>query len=86
MEKLSYASVAASQPVKQVPKQTVLHSIIVTSTDETETREVIDHIRKAVNAKEVWITVNRIRKAKDRKVVLGCKTEQARERLKDWQM
>ncbi|KAJ8705882.1 hypothetical protein PYW08_012928 [Mythimna loreyi] len=86
MENISYASVAASLPAKQVvaAQQTALHSIVVTSTIETDTgEEIIDHIRKAAKAKEGWITVDRIHKAKDRKVVLGCKTEQAREKLKE---
>lgn len=38
----------------------------------------MDRIRKVVNAKESGIAVERIRKAKDRKVKVGCKTNEER--------
>lgn len=63
----------------QRPEQTALHSIVVTTSDENETGEdVLDRIRKVVNAKESGIAVERIRKAKDRKVKVGCKTNEER--------
>lgn len=43
----------------------------------------MDRIRKVVNAKESGIAVERIRKAKDRKVIVGCKTNEERQRVKD---
>lgn len=83
-ERQTYASVAAAFTRRQSPEQTALHSVVVTSKDETETgEEVLERIRKAVNAKEGGVTVDRVRKAKDRKVIVGCKTEEEREKIKE---
>ena len=80
----SYASVVAAPPNRLMPERTALHSIIVAAKDNTETGEVVmDRIRKAVNAKDGWITVERVRKAKNQKVIMGCKTREERERIKE---
>lgn len=80
----TYASVAAVLPRKQFPEQAALHSVVVTAVDEKETgEEVLNRIRKAVNAKESGISVEKIRKAKDRKVIVGCKTEEERQKIKE---
>ncbi|XP_063378586.1 uncharacterized protein LOC134665540 [Cydia fagiglandana] len=85
----TYASVAAASP-NSAPgagptlRRGTLHSVVVTSKDETETGdEVLDKIRKAVDAKDGWITVERVKKAKDRKVVMGLATREEREKIKD---
>lgn len=87
IEKRSYATVLTSNitpPTKRNIQHTALHSVIVTSKDETETSEqVLDRIRKAVNAKDGEITVDRIRKAKDRKIIVGCRTDAEREKIKE---
>lgn len=81
-EKMTYARVAAVQPVRS--EQTALHSVVVTAVDENETgEEVLDRIRKVVNARESGIAVEKIRKAKDRKVIVGCKTHEERQRVKE---
>lgn len=78
----SYASVAAVLPRRT--EQTALHSVVVTAIDENETGEqVLDRIRKVVNAKESGIAVERIRKAKDRKIIVGCRTNEERQRVKE---
>lgn len=83
-ERLTYASVAAATTRKQPLEQTALHSVVVTAKDETETgEEVLDRIRKVVNAKAGGIAVEKIRKAKDRKVIVGCRTEEEREKIKE---
>lgn len=51
-----------------------LHSVVVTSKDETET---------AVDAKEGWITVQKVRKAKDRKIIVEFKTNEEQSQIKD---
>lgn len=80
----TYANVAAAIPRRQLPEQTALHSVVVTAKDETETGdEVLNRIRKAVNAKEGGVQVERIRKAKDRKVIVGCRTEEERRKIKE---
>lgn len=94
LERITYASVAATAKTRQIPEQIALHSVVVTSRDETETGEaVIQKIRMAVNAKEAGIKIDKVRKAKDRKVIVSCrdeneidtvkrKLEEARETLK----
>ncbi|KAL0882734.1 hypothetical protein ABMA27_001157 [Loxostege sticticalis] len=37
-------------------------------------------VREAVNAKDGWVTVERVRKVKDKKVILGCRTMEERDR------
>lgn len=84
-EKATYASVAAaSTSGKTDPEQAALHSVVVSSTKEEETgEEVLEKVRRAVDAKEGWIQIERVRKAKDRKVIMGCKTEQERRKIKE---
>ncbi|CAH0732087.1 unnamed protein product, partial [Brenthis ino] len=68
LEGTTYASVAAGWTAKNPPQTTTLHSVIVTSTNETDTGdEVIQKFKDAVKDEEGWITVDKIRKAKDRK-------------------
>ena len=45
--------------------------------------EVLDRVRKAVDAKEGWIKVERVRKAKDAKIILGCPTLEDRDRARE---
>lgn len=80
MEKSTYASVAANQNSRpSSEKRNTLHSVVVTSTDEMETgEEVLNRVRTAVDAKEGWITVERVRKAKDRKVIMGFRTKRSK--------
>lgn len=67
----TYASVVAIK----LPCRSTLHSVVVTSKDETETgEEVLNKVRQTVDAKEGWIRVEKIRKAKDRKVIMGFGT------------
>lgn len=64
----SYAKVAA----KGLPSLSTLHSVVVTSKDETETgEEVLNKVRETIDAKEGWVQVEKVRKATDRKVIMG---------------
>ncbi|XP_028156634.1 uncharacterized protein LOC114350160 isoform X2 [Ostrinia furnacalis] len=45
--------------------------------------EVLRRVRDAVNAKEGWVKVDKIRKAKNQKVIMGCATEDERRKVKD---
>lgn len=82
-ERQTYANVAASS-WRRPSEQTALHSVVITAKDETETsEEVLQRIRDVVNAKEGGIAVEKIRKAKDRKVILGCRTEEERQIIKE---
>lgn len=83
-DKVTYASVAAGHTRRQAPEQSALHSVVITSKDETESgEEVLERVRRAVNAKEEGIRVDKVRKAKDRKIIIGCKTEEERNKIKE---
>lgn len=80
----TYASVVARRAGPAAPERSALHSVVVTSKDETESGEVVlDKIRKVVNAKEGGIKVDKIRKAKDRKVIVSCESEEERRKVKE---
>lgn len=85
IEKTTYASVVAAGRVDPAPKtQTVLHSVVVSSTREEETgEEVLERVRKTVDAKEGWIQVEKVRKGKDRKIIMGCRTQEERQKIKE---
>lgn len=54
-------------------KKDTMHSIIISSDkDSDSSEEIITKIRKAADAKKTGIQVDRIRKVKDQKVVIGC--------------
>lgn len=52
-----------------------LHSIIISS-DGDSSQELITKLRDAVDAKNTGIRVDRLRKAKDQKIVVGCLTKE----------
>lgn len=80
---MTYAG-AVTQGRSKFTEQRALHSVVVTSKNEMETgEEVLERIRKAVKAKEGGIAVESIRKAKDRKIIVGVKTEKERNNLKE---
>lgn len=84
LERVSYANVAAGGARKRLPAQTALHSLVVTSKDETESgEEILERIRRTVDAREQGIRVDKIRKAKDRKIIVGCKTQEERKKVKE---
>ncbi|KAL0811622.1 hypothetical protein ABMA28_009992 [Loxostege sticticalis] len=82
---LTYASAVATSPRQPtVERKSALHSILIESKDESTTGdEVMKQVREAVNATDGWVTVERVRKTKDRKVILGCKTIEERNRVKE---
>lgn len=84
-ERGTYAdAVAANQNTRMPQNRAALHSIIITSEKKEETgQEIFEKIRKAVDAKEGWIQVEKVRKAKDRKIVVGCKTQEERKKLRE---
>lgn len=83
LEKMTYASVTASNFDRKTPERGALHSIMVTSEKETDTgEEVLNRVREAIDAKEGWVKVAKVRKAKDRKIIMSCSTKEERERVK----
>ncbi|KAL0859703.1 hypothetical protein ABMA27_010818 [Loxostege sticticalis] len=82
-ETATYASVAAAAP-RTPPGHAALHSVVITSTNEMETgEEVINRVRSAVRAKEEGLQIDRVRKGKDRKVILGCRTREEMEKVRE---
>lgn len=85
LERATYASMEASrQTTKPIQDRESLHSVVISSKNEQDTgEEVLERVRKAVDAKEGWVTVEKVRKAKDRKIIMGCRTKEERQKVKD---
>ena len=65
------------------PADLPIHSIVVSSTNAKDSSEdVINKIRTAVEAKSTGIRVDRVRKAKDQRVVIGCTNREDLEKVK----
>lgn len=78
--KASYAAIAAT-PVRQMQ---AIHSIVISSGEDKDSSEdVITKIRNAVDAKTSGIRVDRIRKARDQKVIVGCEDKLELQRIKE---
>ncbi|CAB3260193.1 unnamed protein product [Arctia plantaginis] len=89
-QRRSYATVAAStphklmQPLRPAVTHSALHSVVVTSEDNQETAdEVLNRVRRTVDAKEGWVKVDRVRKAKDQKVLMGFGTVEDKRKVKE---
>jgi hypothetical protein len=68
----TYASVA-----KSIPPKKPNHTIIISSSDVNETGDrVMDTIRKTVDFKNTGLKIDRVRKAKNQKVLLSCEREE----------
>lgn len=75
---------ANHHPGTYTNRRETLHSVVITSADESETgEEVLGRVRTAVDAKEGWVTVQRVRKAKDRKVILGFSSKEDQNKVKE---
>ncbi|CAG9781827.1 unnamed protein product [Diatraea saccharalis] len=73
-KKLTYAEVIRDQNIK-VPK--TLHSVIISSTNPMDMSEdIIQKAKKKINAKQEGIKVDRLRKCKDARVIIGCEEKQ----------
>lgn len=86
-EEASYAAVTARPAPKVQPNYMATNSVAVTSKNVIDTREeVLEEIRKVVNVSEEGLQIYRIRKAKDRKIIIGCSSLEelgkVKERLK----
>lgn len=87
----TYAQAVASQndPKKEMAKndpkeKRTLHSIVVAPKNATDTADMtMTHIRGLLKAKQEGVQIDKIRKAKDGKVVVGCRTEEERRRIKE---
>lgn len=83
-ENRSYANVVAGQTRKQPSFKPALHSVIISSKIETETGdEVLNQIKEVIKATENDIKIDRIRKAKDAKVIISCGSKEERNKIKE---
>lgn len=86
-EEQTFAGVVAARNCQtggQALERATLHSVVVSSKEDFDTgEEVLEKIRKAVDAKEGWVQVERVRKAKDRKIIMGCATKEERRKIKE---
>ncbi|KAJ2937352.1 hypothetical protein O0L34_g19235 [Tuta absoluta] len=82
--KITYAGVLAGTDdsyasklnKKAAPTATPVHSIIISSENEADSSsEVLNKLRSAIDAKTTGIRVDKLRKAKDQKVIIGCHTK-----------
>ncbi|CAB3258764.1 unnamed protein product [Arctia plantaginis] len=75
----TYASAAASKPAYRP----ALHSLAITLEGSQETAdEVLARVRKAVDARGTGLKINKVRKAKNQTVILGCDTREEMTRVK----
>lgn len=67
-------------PIRPKP---ALRSLVVTSNDPINTaQDVFNEVRKVLRAKEEGLEINSIRKAKDQKIVIGCRNDEIRNKVK----
>ncbi|CAH2241165.1 jg3231 [Pararge aegeria aegeria] len=79
----TYAEIAASTKPKSVPALPS-HSVIVSSTDVKDTSEdVLQKIRCAADARVTGVRVERVRKARNQKVIISCKSQDSLKQLTD---
>lgn len=85
LKAVSYADVAARP--KKLETKTIhspTYSLIISSENTNDTSgDVIEKIRTVVDAKTSGIKVDRVRKAKDQKVILGCGTKEEAAKVTD---
>lgn len=83
-ESRTYASVAARSPSGNLQRRPAMHSVVVTSQNDQETGEqVLEKVKRAVNAREVGVKIDRVRQARDRKVIIGCSNKEEIRKVKD---
>ncbi|KAJ2953979.1 hypothetical protein O0L34_g2193 [Tuta absoluta] len=60
-----------------------LHSVVVSSSNEKDTSgEVITKLRTAIDARNKGVRIDRLRKARDQKVIIGCSNKEDLAKLK----
>ncbi|XP_041972130.1 uncharacterized protein LOC121728089 [Aricia agestis] len=80
----SYAAAVSRGITERTPETRALHSVVVSSKDTQDSGdEVMEKIRKTVDAKDGWVKVERTRKVKNRRVVVGCVSEEERNKVKE---
>lgn len=84
MEYKSYANITASKIKNIQPIPPTLHSIVITSNNNMETgEEVLNKIKTILKPREGNVNIEKIRKAKNSKIIISCKTIEERKKIKD---
>ncbi|XP_041985864.1 uncharacterized protein LOC121738093 [Aricia agestis] len=88
MTRPTYASVTRgggkSQLPSREPKYRTLHSLVVSDKENfMPTIEIVETVGRVVEAKREGIKVDRIRRGKGRKVIIGFRDKKDRERVRD---
>ncbi|KAJ0175535.1 hypothetical protein K1T71_008694 [Dendrolimus kikuchii] len=72
VENMTYAQKVALPKIGQP-----IHTVVISSVNERDTGdEVVTKIRNAIDAKSHGIRVDRLRKGKEQKVIIGCKNKE----------
>ncbi|XP_072948739.1 uncharacterized protein [Epargyreus clarus] len=81
---MTYASVVAGSSNTKPAETACMHSIVVASKNDQETGDqVFERLRKVVNAREEGTRIDRIRKVRDRKIIIGCRNEEEMRKVKE---
>ncbi|CAB3227415.1 unnamed protein product [Arctia plantaginis] len=76
----TYASIAAARPARRP----ALHSVAVTFESGLETADqILARVKKAVDARGTGLKINKVRKAKNQTVIIGCDTEEERNKVQN---
>lgn len=77
MSKVTYAQVTSGPAIPTVSERQPLHSIVVSSSEVEHTSGmVMDRVRTAIDARSNGIQIERIKKARDQKVIIGCHSKE----------
>ncbi|XP_026331400.1 uncharacterized protein LOC113238780 [Hyposmocoma kahamanoa] len=80
----TYANVAAGPQRGPSQEQPSMHSVVITSQDELETGDqVLEKVRKVVNARQEGVRIDKVRQARDRKVIIGCRNKDELKKVRD---
>lgn len=80
--KPTYAEAVTNRPQARGPERTALHSIVISSENAADSSEdVLNQFRGAADAKNGWCVVEKVKKVKNQKIVVGCKTKEEKERV-----
>ncbi|CAF4816774.1 unnamed protein product [Pieris macdunnoughi] len=68
---------------KTLNKRGQMHSIIIKSAGTETSEKLLERIRNTVDAKNTGLNVDKIRKVKDQKIVIGCTTTERLDKITD---
>lgn len=75
--------ISEGETIKTSYRQGPMHSIIIKSTGPESSGELLERIRNTVDAKNTGLNVDKIRKIKDQRIVIGCTTTERLGKITD---